>query len=263
MIIEGLAFAGVGAVAGVLSGLLGVSGGMVTVPCLLLIFNMTGFPKEYLMQTAIGTSLAAMVINAAASTWAHHRKLNVKWDLFRWMTPGILIGSVCGAMIAHLMSSTILEFFFGIFACSIAIYVLFSKQHHDEESERLPNKMVLNTLSFGIAAFSNVLGIGGGVIMVPIFMAYRVSMKKAVATSTATTITISLFGAISYLFLGAQQTQTPDTFGYLYLPAFVIISVVSIFGAFLGVYLTHKIAVPYLKKIFAGFLFVAGLLMLI
>ena len=260
---EELAFAVVGAVAGILSGLLGVSGGMVTVPCLVFIFTMTGFPKESLMQTAIGTSLAAMVVNAAASTWAHHRKLNVKWDLFRWMTPGILLGSLCGALIAHFLSSNILEFFFGIFACSTALYMLFSKNYRDDARERLPNKIVLNTLSFGIAAFSNMLGIGGGVITVPVLMAYRVAMKKAVGTSTATTITISLFGAISYLFLGARQPQTSDTFGYLYLPAFVIISAVSIFGAFLGVYLAHKISVPYLKKIFAGLMLAAGLSMLV
>lgn len=260
--IEWAAFAAVGILAGTLSGLLGISGGMVTVPCLVLLFEWMGFPKEELMQTAIGTSLASMVINASASTWAHHLKLNVKWDLFRRMLPGILLGAVCGAFIAHLLPGDILEFFFGLAACAFAFHMWFSKAPHPEETEQLPNSAVLNTLSFGIAAFSSVLGIGGGIMTVPALLAYRVQIKRAVGTSAATTISVSLIGALSYLYLGRGMANAPLTFGYLYLPAFAIISFASVFGAFFGTALTQKISVPLLKKIFAGCLLIAGLLMM-
>ncbi len=260
--LEWLVFAAVGALAGTLSGLLGISGGMVTVPCLLFIFEWMGFPKEHLMQMAIGTSLASMVINACSSTWAHHIKLNVKWDLFKSMLPGVLFGSICGAFVAYLLPSNALEIFFGVVACGFAVYMWYSSVPHAEEKERLPNKLVLNTFSFGIAAFSNILGIGGGIMTVPVLLAYRVPMKKAVGTSAATTISISLVGAISYLYLGRGETSMPLTFGYLYLPAFAIISVASIFGAFFGTALSHRLPVPILKKIFAGCLLIAGLLMM-
>ncbi|QLH37673.1 MAG: TSUP family transporter [Parachlamydiaceae bacterium] len=71
----------IGCAAGVLSGLLGVGGGLVVVPSLLVIFNYLNFPPESLMQTAVGTSLASMIFTVGSSAWAHRKGVN--WLLFK------------------------------------------------------------------------------------------------------------------------------------------------------------------------------------
>src|SRR5262245_7477923 len=116
-----IAYAVVGAAAGILGGLLGIGGGVITVPCLYYIFYLIGYPHQYLMLLAIGTSLAAMVFNTASSTWAHHGRGFVLWDVFRKMTPGLILGSIIGALTAKYLPETILEIIFGVFLCILAV----------------------------------------------------------------------------------------------------------------------------------------------
>ena len=95
-IIPLLAFLGVGILAGLIGGLLGLSGGVVTVPALVFIFPAIGIPEEQVTHMAIGTSLAAMVFNGIVSTWSHHRRQGVVWDLFLSLLPWITIGALFG-----------------------------------------------------------------------------------------------------------------------------------------------------------------------
>nr|MCU0936408.1 TSUP family transporter [Gammaproteobacteria bacterium] len=64
----------VGAVAGVLAGLLGVGGGLVIVPALAWVFHEAGFPSAAVMHLAVGTSLATIVATALSSVRAHHAR---------------------------------------------------------------------------------------------------------------------------------------------------------------------------------------------
>ena len=81
LVLSFIAYAIVGAGSGLLAGLLGMSGGIITVPCLLFIFTYMGFPTVELMQLAIGTSLAAMVFNSLSSTYTHNKNHVVNWKL--------------------------------------------------------------------------------------------------------------------------------------------------------------------------------------
>src|SRR5690348_6236268 len=110
-----VAYAIIGLIAGFLGGLLGISGGLVTVPCLFLIFKMLHFPSVYLMQLAIGTSLAAMVFNAISATYTHHHQKGVNWKLVRTMLPGLILGCIAGAFVSYLLPGFILELIFAVF----------------------------------------------------------------------------------------------------------------------------------------------------
>ncbi len=74
MILSIVIYAAIGIVAGIIGGLLGIGGGAIIVPSLVATFSYFGFPQIYVMHLAIGTSLAAMVINAFAAARAHHKK---------------------------------------------------------------------------------------------------------------------------------------------------------------------------------------------
>src|SRR5215207_182804 len=77
-----------GLVAGFAAGLLGVGGGIVTVPVLEYSLRFADVPEEYRMHVAVATSLAAIIPTSISSARTHHAKGAVDWQLARrWAVP--------------------------------------------------------------------------------------------------------------------------------------------------------------------------------
>src|SRR3982750_413019 len=72
-----------GLVAGFAAGLLGVGGGIVTVPVLEYSLRFAGVPEEYRMHVAVATSLAAIIPTSISSARTHHTRGAVDWELAR------------------------------------------------------------------------------------------------------------------------------------------------------------------------------------
>lgn len=263
-VIAFLAYLVAGVLAGLLAGMVGIAGGVVTVPCLFLIFKFMGFPEGYLMHLAIGTSLAAMVFSALSSTWAQNKKGMVVWSLVREMLPGIIIGSIVGAILAHFLSGEVLKIIFASFAVLVGIYFFRGVKPH-EGDHTLPSPLGINAIGFGIASISNILGIGGGIITVPVLMAYKMPDKNAIACSAATGLFISFLGALAYLYLGLSQPTLAEhprfIVGYIYIPAFIVISIATFLAAPYGVVLSHKLPPMLTRRVFATALLGTGLVM--
>jgi uncharacterized protein len=98
MLVSLLLFLALGAIAGVLAGLLGVGGGLVLVAALAWMLPGVGVPKEAAMHAALASSLASIVLTAAASARAHHGRGSVLWPTVRWMVPGLLLGGWLAAV---------------------------------------------------------------------------------------------------------------------------------------------------------------------
>ena len=79
--IELITYIGLGIVAGLLAGLLGVGGGIVIVPMLTFTFALQGLPQEHIQHLALGTSLATIIFTSIASLRAHHARGAVNWLL--------------------------------------------------------------------------------------------------------------------------------------------------------------------------------------
>ncbi|NGX40029.1 MAG: hypothetical protein KR126chlam1_01369 [Chlamydiae bacterium] len=250
----------VGIIAGIGAGLLGMSGGVLAVPALVLIFTLLGFPQPHLMHMAIGTSLASMILTTLSATVAHHRRGGVMWDIIWSMMPGVILGCLLGAFIAHFLSSVILEIIFGFFICFLGAYVLFHKKKKEEVKR--PDRTLYTWIGLGIGSLSSLLGIGGGTFMVPLFIAYQYPSKKAVGTSAGMSLFITTFAALAYLYLGLGEIKIPYTIGFIYLPAFALIGITTIFAAPIGVKLAHRMRGRVLRRIFAVTLIVIGVLMI-
>lgn len=253
-----IAYLMIGAVAGVLGGLLGIGGGVITVPCLLYIFHYMNFPQPYVMHMAIATSLAAMIFNTAASTWAHNQRRNVLWHVFKKMVPGFILGSILGAIVAIWLSGVFLEIVFGIFLCVLA-FVFFRKKAVKVGTHKIPPTPILSLYCCGIGAFSNLLGIGGGSMVVPLLTSFKISDRNAIGTSAASTLVTTILGTISYLIFGWGDIPASETIGLIEWPAFLIIGIAAFFCAPFGVKLTHEISPEKIRKIFAIVLTLTGL----
>lgn len=248
----------IGAVAGVLGGLLGIGGGVITVPCLLFLFQLMDFPQPYVMHMAVATSLAAMIFNTAAATWAHNKRGAVLWTVFKKMVPGFVIGAILGALIAVWFSSVLLEIVFGLFLCVLA-YVFYRQKAIEISTQKMPSLSKLSIYSCGIGTLSNLMGIGGGVMVVPLLSSFKISDKNAIGTSAACTLVTTVLGTLSYLILGWGTIPVAEAIGLIDVPAFLIVGIASLFFAPIGARLSHEIARDKVRKIFAIVLVLTGL----
>ena len=247
-----------GAAAGVLAGLFGVGGGLIIVPVLVYGFQAQGFAPEVLTHMAVGTSLATIAFTSINSIRAHQRRGAVRWEIVRWLTLGILGGSVLGGLTASWLHGDLLQKVIGVFAISMAAQMTFNLQ--PKASGGVPGKAGLGVAGTLIGWASAIIGIGGGSLTVP-FLSWRsVPMQQAVATSAACGLPIAVASALSFIWLGQGEAQLPDwSLGFVYLPAVLGIAATSMFFARFGAQLAHKLSPLLLKRLFALQLLGVGL----
>lgn len=246
-----------GAVAGILAGLLGIGGGLVIVPMLAFCFAGLGFPDEHIMHLALGSSLASIIFTSISSCLAHHRKGAVYWDIVLRITPGIIAGTMAGAYIASLLSTDLLKGFFGVFLMYVAVQFFLDRK--PKPSRRVPRLAGMSGAGVGIGIVSSLLGIGGGTLSVPFMTWCNISVHHAIGTSAAIGFPIAIAGAAGYILTGLDVAGLPEySLGYVYLPALVGIVSASMLTAPLGANLAHWLPVPKLKRVFAVLLFLIG-----
>src|SRR3954466_4226180 len=102
----------VGAFVGFFAGLLGIGGGAVIVPMLVLLFELQGIPREHLLHLAVGTSMASILFTSISSVRAHAQRGAVRWDVARRMTPGIIVGGIAGSAGAGIVPTHVLVVIF-------------------------------------------------------------------------------------------------------------------------------------------------------
>ncbi len=251
-----------GAVAGILAGLLGVGGGLIIVPALVFIFAAQGLPDAIVMHMALGTSLATIVMTSTSSVRAHHKRGAVLWQVVWHLTPGIVVGTLMGAMLVDMLSGEMLKRIFGIFALLIALQMGLSAK--PAPHRRLPGRSGMGLAGCIIGGVSAIVGIGGGSLTVPFLTWCRVGVHNAVATSSACGLPIALAGSLGFIIIGWNETALPAfSSGYIYWPAMAGIATASVLFAPLGAKLAHALPADTLKKFFAIFLALLGVRMLL
>ena len=252
----------VGAVAGILAGLLGIGGGLVIVPMLEICFSWQGIADSVIMHIALGTSLASIIFTSIASFWAHHRRGAVHWDVFRKIVIGILTGSLFGSWIAAQLSTGFLKGFFVVFLYYVAVQMLANKK--PKPSRQIPGYLGMFGVGNLIGAFSSLVGIGGGTLSVPFMVWCNMTVLHAIGTASAIGLPIAVASTIGYVVNGWGAPDLPAyCIGYVYLPALIGIVITSTLTAPLGVRLAHSLPVDRLKRVFAVLLLVVGTRMLI
>lgn len=251
-----------GALAGTLAGLFGIGGGLVIVPVLIFSFGLQGISSEIAAHLAVGTSLATIVFTSLSSIRSHHLHGAVRWDIFRPMAVGIVVGAVLGAWTASLMSGPVLELVIGVFVILVALKMLIG--FNPAPGRNVPGKAGMAGAGTGIGWASAIFGIGGGTLTVPFLTWSNVRMQQAVATSAACGLPIAIAGAAGNMATGWGHAALPEySLGFVYLPAVLGVVVTSVLFARVGANLAHRLDAQLLKRIFALLLIVVGIRFLI
>jgi uncharacterized membrane protein YfcA len=245
----------IGAFAGTMAGLFGIGGGVVIIPALAAIFvGHTEIPAANIMQMAVGTSLATVIVTAASSMYAHNKRMAVIWPQVAIMVPWLLLGSVIGAALAYFLPSGFLRIFFSVFLFATGIRMMMDQAN---ESQTALSDRAVKMGSGIIGVLCSILGVGGGTMLVPFLLHCNLDMRQATGTSVACGMAVSIVATACFMLTGILAgVHLPMSTGYIYWPAFVGIAVSSVLFAPFGAALAHKLPRNLLKKIFAIFLLI-------
>jgi uncharacterized membrane protein YfcA len=252
-----IACVGVGAVAGFLGGLLGIGGGVIIVPALIILLDMGGLTDDAHLTTlvAVGTSLASIIFTSAAAARAQIRASMVEWQVVkRWAGP-LVVGSFLAGFVAAALPVEVLRALIGTFLLFVSVVLLTSWKPSPHRS--LPGFGPSVAIAGTAGLISGIAGIGGGNVVVPTLVFCNTPVHRATATSSTLGLPIALAGSLGYVVRGFNETAITEGFvGFLYLPAFAAIVAATVLAAPLGVRVAHAMSPTPLRKAF-GLLLIA------
>jgi uncharacterized membrane protein YfcA len=259
---EWLAYIGLGLFAGFAAGLLGIGGGVVLVPMLTMIFTaQSGFRASEALHLALGTSMAVILFTSLSSLRAHHRHGAVIWRVVFQITPGILCGTLLGALLASHVPARPLGIFFALFVGFNATQMILNLK--PKAARELPGTPGVLVAGLGIGVLSALVAIGGGALTVPFLTWCNVKVQNAIGTSSAVGCPIAIGGTLGYIYNGWDNALLPPgSLGYVFLPALLWIVPFSMLAAPLGARTTHRLPVATLKRVFACLLILLAARML-
>lgn len=270
-----LALIATAAVAGVFGSLLGLGGGIILVPAFTILF---GLP----VHVAVATSLVAVVANAASASVVNLRTPTANLGLAFVLAVITAVGSVSGGLAATALSGVWLTALFGVTLIGVGLLMLVKPEgvrrpveapvegvsdadgenwldghYHDlsarEEIHYRPYGVRKGLIaSFVAGNLSGLLGIGGGIVQVPLMnLLLGVPMKAATATSSLIISLTAASGAFVYLARGFVD------------PMVAAAAVAGIYaGAKGGARLAHRLPGTVLKRVFSVVMFYMALRML-
>lgn len=251
-----------GALAGFLAGLLGIGGGLVVVPALVYLLPQLGVSNEVIMPMALATSLSAIVMTSSSAAFAHHKNKNIPWDIAKPLMFIMAFGALLGAFIADHLSAQALTNFFAVAVIVLASYMLVSIR--TQRSREMPSRVKLQFISLITGVIASLMGMAGGAILVPVLTYFGMPLRHCIGIATVCGVMVALFGSLGYIISGLDNALLPAwSFGYVYLPALLGVVFTSSLFAPVGVKFAAKLPVQTLKKLFAIFLILVAIKMIL
>ena len=238
-----------GVLAGVLSGLFGIGGGAVLVPLLVLWVAMP-------QHQAHATSLAAIILTAAWGTLSYALDGEVSYNAGSAIAAGAIVGAWFGAAIMHRLSPAALRLAFGVLIVVVAAEMLIGFTPSEEGWIALGGAAaVVGYVLVGVVAggLSAVMGVGGGVIMVPaMVLLFGFGQHIAQGTSLFIIIPTAIIGAVRHSRHGYTQWRLG-----------LILGLGGVVGATAGAALALQMDGDLLQRLFGAFLLATGIRLLL
>jgi uncharacterized membrane protein YfcA len=256
-----LGYAAVGAAAGFFAGLLGIGGGAIMVPLLVMLFEAQGLPKAHILHLAVGSGMASILFTSLSSMRAHAARGAVRWDLALALTPGILAGGLLGSAITAWISTKVFAALFTVVVFFAATNILVDRK--PKPARALPGVLGSMLVGMVISFFSTLAALGGAFLTIPFALYCNVPLLQAIGTAAIVGFPIALAGGIGFVVSGwGQNGLPPHSIGYVYLPAVLGITLASVLTAPVGAAVAHRLPTKRLKQVFAVLMYALAAKML-
>jgi uncharacterized membrane protein YfcA len=222
----------------------GQGGGSLYTPILFLL--------GYTALISVSTSLVLNLVTAASAAVVYYRSKLIDLKTAAAFIPGICLGALLGGALGNFVDPTLLMWLFVLFligAGARMVYTLWEKQPETETCpvgfSRTMYAMIIG-FSFLVGILSGLLGVGGGIVIVPFLLFIcRYPMKNSAGTVSFIVIFSSLFGVIGH-----------SAFGTLDIALILAGSIAVFIGASIGARLTVKLKSAWIKVGFGAIMWV-------
>lgn len=256
------AYLALGAFAGFFSGLLGIGGGAAMVPILAMIFGAKHWAIDNPVHLALGTCIATILFTSASSVRSHHRHGAVNWRVLGGIAPGVLAGTLGGALLAGYLDARILSIAFTALIYYLATLMLIDRK--PASPREMPGMVGLSSAGGIIGVISSLTATGGASLVVPYLVRRGLTVHHAIGTAAAVGWPLAFAGTIGYIVSGIGRPELPQwSVGFVYLPALGWIVIASMLMAPVGARVAHRTPGKTLKRVFAIVLYVLATNMLI
>ncbi|MDQ4126595.1 MAG: sulfite exporter TauE/SafE family protein [Actinomycetota bacterium] len=235
----------IGIAGGILSGLVGVGGGIVFVPGLV-------YAGGWEIKEAVAASLVIIVFSALSGTLRNARSEDpVNWRVAGLLSLTVAPSSLIGVFISRVSPEIVVKVAFAVLLLALAYPTARGRGEYDADRKDIPLPLVFVAGIF-IGSLSGLVGVGGGVMMVPLMvLGMGLTTKGAVSTSLAVVMFTGVIGAAGYVATGFRDPQD-----LLSLPPLIVGSMV---GAPLGVRLRDRLPSGVIRVIFGAFMVIVAL----
>lgn len=244
--------AGLGAIA---VGMVGFGTSLIILPTLAVVFP-TMFASEVALRLAAGTTLATMTVGALSASIAQARSGRVAWPLVRLAILPYLAGALLGPWGARFLPVEALRIYIAAILVLLGLWSL--RPHRSVPAPGRPwqaHKTQIGAVLFAIGLASSAAGIASGVFAIPYLGRFDLPMRTVIGTSTVGAAFYSVFGMLGYISSGWGLEGLPAwSLGFVYLPAFALMSAAGALCAPLGVHLAGRVSDQLLRRLVAVFL---------
>lgn len=249
----------VGLLTGLAAGLFGIGGGVVTVPVLYGVFRAMGAADGPSLKTAIGTSLAVIVVTSVRSLAAHNAAGHVDRDVLKAWGPWIALGAVLGGLTAQWAPAELLAAVFAGGAVFIGYKRLSPRAPTKPAGLDLHHPAIKGPAGLGAGLFSALMGLGGGAVGVMVMTLAGRTMHQAIGTSAGFGLAVAVPGVAGFMISGLGADGLPaGSIGYVNLMAFTAMALSAGLAAPVGARLAHRLDALLLSRVFGVYVIAAG-----
>ncbi|HUF13123.1 MAG TPA: sulfite exporter TauE/SafE family protein [Longimicrobiales bacterium] len=255
----------VGLIVGFVSGLIGIGGGVLIVPFLYFFYGHSawsglGVDPSLEATLAHATSLFVIVPTGMAAAATYHRAGLIAWRAALPIAAVAAVAAFAGAHIAVLLPGEALKTLFGLLLVGAGLNLLRERSEHGRETLRLTLPVVvLSGIVLGL--LSALLGVGGGILAIPILVyAVGLDIRRVAATSITIVALTAASGTIAYGMAGWDAPGRPwGSIGYIHLVAGIPILVASLTMVRAGALANQRLNTRTLRLLFAGVFVLLGI----
>lgn len=243
MPVELILIAGLGVIAGLSIGCIGI-GGVIVVPALVYLGGLK-------IDIAIAAAMMGYFLTGLIGTIVFARNKSINWQMAGWICLGAMPAAMFGAWLSNNVPGVALETVIGLLTLGSGAHALFNQQADAQPQAELANGKLVS-IGGVTGVLSAITGTGGPLVLVPVMLWLQVPVLTAIGLSQAVQLPIATLATIGNFTFGS-----PD----------ILIGVVLGAGLALGSYggaqLAHHLPRVGLKKLVAGVLIIIGMVIII
>jgi uncharacterized membrane protein YfcA len=256
------AYLALGAAMGFLAGLLGIGGGMISVPILASMFLAQALSPEHGLHLALGTAMASVVFTSSSSVLEHHKLAGVDWSIVKRLGPAMAVGTLLSAAASGWLPQRALALAFAVIVFGGATQIWLGRK--PTASRGLPDTLGLWGVGLVIGMISGLVSAGGTFLSMPFMLWCGVPMRAAIGTGAALGLPVAVLGTVGFVASGWKADALPPwSLGFVYLPALAAVVLASVLTAPLGARTAQRVPIAMLRRIFAVVLYALATKMLL